>query len=81
MQKNKKPNQCIYTFVVPNYTLFTKINAKKKKNQINASMHLWSQISHYLSKLRKKIKNQINASMHLWSLINASMHFWSPINH
>ena len=68
MQKNKKPNQCIYAFVVPNYTLFIKINAqKKKKTQINASMHLWSLINHYLSNECKKIKNQINASMHLWS--------------
>ena len=33
MQKNKKPNQCIYAFVVPNYTLFIKINAQKKKKK------------------------------------------------
>ena len=34
MQKNQKPNQCIYAFMVPNYTLFIKINAKKKKKKI-----------------------------------------------
>ena len=40
---------CIYG---PWLIIIYQINAKKKKkkNQVNASMHLWSLINHYLSK-------------------------------